>query len=43
MQRTTLHISNYEEVGHGAATGLPRTWRGVAVDMAAVERRRIIR
>jgi putative aminopeptidase FrvX len=36
-QTTTLHISNYEEVGHGAASGIPA---GVAellvVDMAAV-------
>ncbi len=37
MQRTTLHISNYEEVGHGAATGFPPDLAElVAVDMAAV-------
>ncbi len=36
-QRTTLHISNYEEVGHGAATGFPADLvELVAVDMAAV-------
>jgi putative aminopeptidase FrvX len=36
-QRTTLHISNYEEVGHGAATGFPQdVIELVAVDMAAV-------
>ncbi len=36
-QRTTLHISNYEEVGHGAATGFPTDlFDLVAVDMAAV-------
>ncbi len=36
-QRTTLHISNYEEVGHGAATGFPPDLAElVAVDMAAV-------
>ena len=36
-QRTTLHISNYEEVGHGAATGFPPDLvELVAVDMAAV-------
>jgi len=36
-QRTTLHISNYEEVGHGAATGFPSDLvELVAVDMAAV-------
>ncbi|NIM94318.1 MAG: peptidase M42 [Anaerolineales bacterium] len=36
-QRTTLHISNYEEVGHGAAAGLPTDLcELVAVDMAAV-------
>ncbi len=36
-QRTTLHFSNYEEVGHGAAVGFPADLRElVAVDMAAV-------
>ncbi len=36
-QRTTIHISNYEEVGHGAATGLPHDLVDlVAVDMAVV-------
>jgi putative aminopeptidase FrvX len=37
VQATTLHISNYEEVGHGAAAGIPpETTELVAVDMAAV-------
>jgi putative aminopeptidase FrvX len=36
-QRTTLHFSNYEEVGHGAATGFPPDLAElVAVDMAPV-------
>jgi putative aminopeptidase FrvX len=36
-QRTHLLISNYEEVGHGAATGFPADLAElVAVDMAAV-------
>lgn len=36
-QDTLLHFSNYEEVGHGAATGFPEGMRElVAVDMAAV-------
>jgi putative aminopeptidase FrvX len=36
-QDTYLHISNYEEVGHGAAAGLPaEVTELVAVDMAAV-------
>jgi putative aminopeptidase FrvX len=36
-QRTHLHISNYEEVGHGASTGFPADLAElVAVDMAAV-------
>ena len=36
-QRVSLHISNYEEVGHGAASGLPADiLELVAVDMAAV-------
>jgi putative aminopeptidase FrvX len=36
-QRTTLHISHYEEVGHGAAAGLPPDIvELLAVDMAAV-------
>ncbi len=36
-QRTTLHFSNYEEVGHGAASGFPADMAElVAVDMAAV-------
>jgi putative aminopeptidase FrvX len=36
-QRTTIHISNYEEVGHGAAAGLPdELVELVAVDMAVV-------
>lgn len=35
--KTYLHISNYEEVGHGAATGIPaEVSELVAVDMAAV-------
>jgi putative aminopeptidase FrvX len=38
-QRTTLHFSNYEEVGHGAAAGFPPDLTElVAVDMAAVGR-----
>ncbi|KPK89878.1 MAG: peptidase M42 [Anaerolineae bacterium SM23_ 63] len=38
-QRTTLHISNYEEVGHGAAAGFPSDLvELVVVDMAAVSR-----
>ncbi len=36
-QTTTFHISNYEEVGHGAAAGLPDDLAElVTVDMAAV-------
>ena len=36
-QRTYLHISNYEEVGHGAAVGIPSDVAElVTVDMAAV-------
>jgi putative aminopeptidase FrvX len=36
-QTTTLHISNYEEVGHGAAAGLPANLAELlVVDMAAV-------
>jgi putative aminopeptidase FrvX len=36
-QRTTILISHYEEVGHGAATGIPADVKEVlAVDMAAV-------
>jgi putative aminopeptidase FrvX len=36
-QRTTLHISNYEEVGHGAASGFPDDLAELlSVDMAAV-------
>lgn len=36
-QNTTLHISNYEEVGHGASTGFPADLAElVALDMAAV-------
>lgn len=36
-QDTTIHISNYEEVGHGAATGLPQDLVDlVTVDMAVV-------
>ncbi len=36
-QETTLHFSNYEEVGHGAATGFPEGLRElVAVDMAPI-------
>jgi len=36
-QRTTLHISNYEEVGHGAAAGFPNDLEELlAVDMAAI-------
>jgi putative aminopeptidase FrvX len=34
-QRTTLHISNYEEVGHGAATGFPPDLAElISIDMA---------
>ncbi len=37
VQTTTILISNYEEVGHGAATGFPADMAElVAVDMAAV-------
>ena len=37
MQTTYLHISNYEEVGHGASTGIPpEVVELVTVDMAAV-------
>jgi putative aminopeptidase FrvX len=36
-QRTTIHISNYEEVGHGAASGFPPDLvELLSVDMAAV-------
>jgi putative aminopeptidase FrvX len=36
-QRTTLHFSNFEEVGHGAASGFPSDLTElVAVDMAVV-------
>jgi putative aminopeptidase FrvX len=36
-QRTTILISHYEEVGHGASTGIPTDVKEVlAVDMAAV-------
>lgn len=36
-QTTTLHISNYEEVGHGAAAGFPDDLHElVTLDMAAV-------
>ena len=36
-QTTTFHISNYEEVGHGAAAGLPADLTElISVDMAAV-------
>jgi len=36
-QTTYFHISNYEEVGHGAASGIPaEVHELVAVDMAAV-------
>jgi putative aminopeptidase FrvX len=36
-QRTTILISHFEEVGHGAATGIPADVKEVlAVDMAAV-------
>lgn len=36
-QTTTIHISNYEEVGHGAATALPHDLVDlIAVDMAVV-------
>ncbi len=37
VQTTTFHISNYEEVGHGAASGFPTNLAElVTVDMAAV-------
>lgn len=37
LQDTTLHFSNYEEVGHGAASGFPTNLAElIAVDMAAV-------
>jgi putative aminopeptidase FrvX len=36
-QNTTLHISNYEEVGHGAASGFPADLAElVSLDMAAI-------
>ena len=36
-QTTTIHISNYEEVGHGAATGFPANLADLlTVDMAVV-------
>lgn len=36
-QDTTLHISNYEEVGHGASTGIPpEVVELLVLDMAAV-------
>ncbi len=36
-QRTTIHISNYEEVGHGAASGFPTDLvELLTIDMAAV-------
>ena len=36
-QRTTLHFSNYEEVGHGAASGFPSDLvELLTVDMAAI-------
>jgi len=36
-QRTTIHISNYEEVGHGAAAGFPPDIvELLSVDMAAI-------
>ncbi|MBP1702558.1 MAG: peptidase family protein [Chloroflexi bacterium] len=36
-QTTYLHISNYEEVGHGAATGIPsQVHELLTVDMAAI-------
>jgi putative aminopeptidase FrvX len=35
-QRTTFYLSNYEEVGHGAATGIPRdVVEMLVIDMAA--------
>lgn len=37
MQTTYLHISNYEEVGHGAAAGIPpEVAELITVDMAAM-------
>jgi putative aminopeptidase FrvX len=37
VQTTYLHISNYEEVGHGAAAGIPpEVTELVTVDMAAI-------
>jgi putative aminopeptidase FrvX len=37
VQKTYLHISNYEEVGHGASAGIPAdATELVSVDMAAV-------
>lgn len=37
VQRTTLHISNYEEVGHGAAAGFPTdVVELLTIDMAAI-------
>ncbi len=36
-QHTTFHISNYEEVGHGGATGFPADlYELLAIDMAVV-------
>jgi putative aminopeptidase FrvX len=37
QQRTTIHVSNYEEVGHGAAAGFPTDLHElISVDMAVV-------
>jgi putative aminopeptidase FrvX len=37
VQRTTFHFSNYEEVGHGASSGIPGDVAElVAVDMGAI-------
>ncbi len=37
VQRTTFHFSNYEEVGHGAAAGIPDDVAElIAVDMGAI-------
>ena len=37
LQDTTIHISNYEEVGHGAATGFPANLAElISIDMAVV-------
>ncbi|MFC6591536.1 M42 family metallopeptidase [Deinococcus lacus] len=36
LRTAAFHVTTYEEVGHGAATGIPHTDELIAVDMAAV-------